>query len=49
MTGIKLMCLGILCVLVALYLDSNSAAFIRMYLVVAGVILGVVGLFKKDT
>lgn len=51
MNGIKLMCLGILCVLIALYL--NYSGIVRgqneIYLVFAGVILGVTGLFKKDT
>lgn len=50
MNGLKLLCLGILCVVVALYL--NTSEIVRgdyeVFLVFAGVILGVTGVFLKD-
>ncbi|MDF2571929.1 MAG: hypothetical protein K0R55_3533 [Sporomusa sp.] len=49
-SGIKVMLLGILCVVVALYLDASGIIGhdYEVFLVLAGVVLGVVGLLQKD-
>ncbi|MDQ0897568.1 hypothetical protein [Paenibacillus sp. V4I7] len=49
--GIKIMALGILCVVVASYLDTSGIVGhdYEFFLVIVGVILGAVGLFMKDT
>jgi len=50
MNGIKLLLLGILCIVLASYLDTSGIVIrdYEMFLVIFGVILGVFGFFKKD-
>ncbi|MFF2089566.1 hypothetical protein [Paenibacillus sp. NPDC058174] len=49
--GIKLIGLGILCVTIAVYLNTSGIVSnqYEVFLVFAGIVLGVAGFFKKDT